>query len=584
MSSPDPLPDLPPGASSFAARAARALMRPVDRLLEREAAGSVLLLVASSAALVWANSPWAASYRALWDTPIHVGAAGRTVDVTLHVLINDLLMAVFFFAVGLEVRRELHSGELGGARRAVLPVFAAVGGMAAPAGLYLLLNRGALARGWGVPMATDIAFAVGVLALLGSRVTPSMRVFLLALAIIDDIGAILVIAIFYSTGLQLDGLGLALAGILGTIGLQRLGVRRASIYAVPAAAIWLGMYRAGVHPAVAGVIVGWMTPAVSWYGPHHVVEIARDEAGSSAPPDSLESMKQLHRMQSEQYSPAERLERAVHPWVVFVIMPLFAFANAGVDVRTVQLAAHPTLALGIAAGMLLGKPLGILAASGLAVRLRLASLPAGLTWRGVAVVGAIAGVGFTMALFIADLAFAGRTELYGSAKLVVLLSSAAAAAAGLVLGRVLLGRNPAEAGVRFAAGSQQVHSRARARSDGVRAPRVTSRSARTARRSSSAWTTTRRGSPTWSCSHSPSRARRPRSSRASARSRAPSRACAKHVCRARCSLAPDLVHVDLDVEIEPRPTGDRTVAPHRGRGAQPASTDAAGLVPRSRNA
>ena len=454
MSSPDPLSDLPPGATPSAARAMRALMRPIDRFLELEAAGSVLLLVASSAALGWANSPWAAGYHALWETPIHVGAAGRTIDVTLHLLINDLLMAVFFFAVGLEIRRELHSGELSGARRAVLPVFAALGGMLVPAGLYLLLNRGALARGWGVPMATDIAFAVGVLALLGSRVTPSMRVFLLALAIIDDIGAILVIAIFYSTGLQLDGLGLALTGILATIGLQRLGARRAWIYAVPAAAIWLGMYRTGIHPAVAGVIVGWMTPAVSWYGPQHVVDIARDRAGSSAPPDSLESMKQQHRMQAERHSPAERLERAVHPWVVFVIMPLFAFANAGVDVRAVQLATYPTLALGIAAGMLLGKPLGILAASGLAVRLRLASLPAGLAWRGVVVVGAVAGIGFTMALFVAELAFAGDAELYGSAKLVVLLSSAAAAAVGLVLGRVLLRRNPADAGAAIAAGSE----------------------------------------------------------------------------------------------------------------------------------
>jgi NhaA family Na+:H+ antiporter len=447
MSSPDQLSDLPPGASPSAARVVRALKRPIDRFLELEAAGSMLLLVAASAALLWANSPWAASYRALWETPIHIAAAGRTIDPTLHFLVNDLLMAVFFFAVGLELRRELHAGELSGARRAALPVFAAVGGMLVPAGLYLALNPGALARGWGVPMATDIAFAVGVLALLGSRVAPSMRVFLLALAIIDDIGAILVIAIFYSSGGHLDGLGLALVGIVGIIGLQRLGARHASIYAVPAAAIWLGMYRTGVHPTVAGVIVGLMTPAVSRYGPQQVGAAAGDPPGSSAQPDSIDSMKQLHRMQSEQYSPVERLERAFHPWVVFVIMPVFAFANAGVDVASVRLAAHPTLALGIAAGLVIGKPLGILAASGLAVRLRIASLPPGLTWRGVAVVGAVAGIGFTMALFVAELAFAGRAELYGNAKLVVLLSSAIAAAAGVLLGRSLLGRNPAAVSV-----------------------------------------------------------------------------------------------------------------------------------------
>lgn len=454
MSSRNQLSDLPPGASPPASCVARALKRLIDRFLELEAASSILLLIAASVALLWANSPWAAFYQALWETPIHLGAAGRTIDVTIHFLINDLLMAVFFFAVGLEIRQELHSGELSDARRAAFPVFAAVGGMLVPAGIYLLLNldRGALERGWGVPMATDIAFAVGVLTLLGSRVAPSMRVFLLALAIIDDIGAILVIAIFYSTGLQLDGLGLAFLGILGIIGLQRLGARHALIYAIPAVAIWLGMYRAGVHPTVAGVIVGLMTPAVSWYGPQQFVEPADEQLRSFAEQGApgtdganiTAPMKHLRRVQRELYSPVERLERAVHPWVAFVIMPLFAFANAGIDVTGVQIAAYPTLALGIAAGMLLGKPLGILAASGLAVRLRLASLPRGLTWRGVAVVGAVAGIGFTMALFVAELAFADRTELHGSAKLVVLLSSAAAAAAGLLLGRGLLGRKPSE--------------------------------------------------------------------------------------------------------------------------------------------
>ncbi|MGE5187365.1 MAG: Na+/H+ antiporter NhaA [Acidobacteriota bacterium] len=387
------------------------MKRPIERFLELESASGILLLVATAAALLWANSPWAASYEQLWRTPIRASAGGQTIEVTVHFVVSDVLMAVFFFAVGLEIRRELRSGELSDARRAALPVLAALGGMVVPAAIYLAFNRDELARGWGIPMATDIAFAVGVLALLGSRVTPSMRVFLLALAIIDDIGAIVVIAIFYSSGLQLDGIALALSGVAAIVAMQRFGVRRAWLYVLPAGAIWLGTYRAGIHPTIAGVIVGLLTPAASRPG--------------------------------EPLAPVDRLERAFHPWVAFAIMPLFAFSNAGIELGGVHAAATPMLVVGIAAGLLIGKPLGIVVASALAVRLRIASLPRGLTWRGVAVVGAVAGIGFTMALFISELAFAERQDLQGTAKLVVLLTSATAAAASWLLGWRLLRREPA---------------------------------------------------------------------------------------------------------------------------------------------
>ncbi len=392
-------------AAATASRVACALRRPVDQFLRLESASGILLLVATAAALGWANSPWGASYDALWRTPVAIGVGGHVVEATAQFVINDILMAVFFFSVGLEIRREVSSGELSDARRAALPVFGALGGMLAPAAIYLVFARGELSRGWGVPMATDIAFAVGVLALLGSRVAPALRVFLLALAIIDDIGAIVVIAVFYSSGLQLDGAVLAAGGIAAILASRRLGARRAWSYLLAAAAIWLGAYRTGIHPTIAGVIVALAIP---------------------------------DRVEPEGRSVVDRLERAFHPWVAFVVMPVFAFANAGVDVGGIQLSAHPTLAVAIAAGLVIGKPVGILLATRIAVAARVASLPRGLTWRGIAVAGAVAGIGFTMALFIAELAFGERAELVATAKVIILLTSVTAAVASWVFGARLL--------------------------------------------------------------------------------------------------------------------------------------------------
>lgn len=438
--------DLPPGASPNAARLARAVFRPLERFLHVEAASGIILVIAAAVALVWANSPWAASYAALWKMPLHIGAGDYTLELSLHFFVNDVLMAVFFFVVGLEIRREIHAGELSDLRRAALPIVAALGGMLAPALIYFALNSsGDATRGWGIPMATDIAFAVGVVALLGSRIPPSLRVFLLALAIIDDIGAIVVIAVFYSSGIQLTGIGVALAGIAAIVILQRLGARGVSAYAIPACAIWAGVYAAGIHPTIAGVIVGLMTPAVAWYGTRQFVATAREDLGTiveaarggASTDDLTDPLTSLKRAQREVLSPVERIERAMHPWVAFGIMPIFALANAGVSLGDAGIST-PMIAVGIAAGLLVGKLVGILGASALAVKLGIASLPSGATWRGVAVVGVVAGIGFTMALFIAELAFADRPELHGVAKIGVLLASAIAAVATLVLGRLLL--------------------------------------------------------------------------------------------------------------------------------------------------
>lgn len=398
----------PPGALPIARRLAQALARPVERFLAVQAASGIILIVAAAIALVWANSPWAASYHAAWATPIGLAFGEHRVTASTHFLVNDVLMSVFFLVVGLEIRRELHAGELSDRRRAALPAIAAVGGMLVPAAIYAVVaGGGAAARGWGVPMATDIAFAVGVLALLGPRVPPALRVLLLALAIIDDLGAILVIAIFYSSGGDPVGLAIAAAACAGFAVLHALGVRVIALYLVPALALWIGVLEAGVHPTIAGVITGLLIPTAVWPG-------------------------------REAHSPAARLEHALHPWVAYAIMPVFALANSGVDLGGVDLGASPGVGLGIVAGLALGKPIGIVLACALAVRLGIAVLPRGVTWRSMLVLGSVAGIGFTMALFIAELAFAGHGGLHAMAKVSVLAASVLAAVLALVLGRVLL--------------------------------------------------------------------------------------------------------------------------------------------------
>ena len=426
------------------------MMRPLERFIRLQAASGIVLLVCAAIALTWANTRWGASYEALWNTQLELALGAWRLRMSLHSFVNDVLMAIFFFVIGLEVRREIYAGELSSMRRAALPLVAAIGGMAIPAAIYVLVGPADARRGWAVPVSTDTAFALGIFALLGARIAPPLRVLLLAIAIIDDIVAIVIIAIFYSSGLQVGGVVLAVLGVAAILALQWFGVRHVLGYAVPAMAVWAGCWWAGIHPTVAGILVGLLTPASTWYGRQgflaaayrHLgtIEHGRD-ATDRGTKDVEAPMTALRRAQRESVSPVARLEGAMHAWAAFAIMPVFALANAGIDFGRVDLAASPRLVAGIACGLVVGKVAGIVAAVWLAVKLGLAELPPLVTWRGIVVIGAVAGVGFTMALFIANLAFHGQAALQDVSTVAVLLASAIAGILALTLGRVLL-RSP----------------------------------------------------------------------------------------------------------------------------------------------
>ncbi len=442
-------PGAPPGSWWVARRFAQRVMAPVESFLAVEASSGILLLLAAAVALVWANSSWRESYAALWHLPLGVKLGPFAFERDLHFWINDGVMTIFFFVVGLEIRREIHRGELSELRRAALPLAAAVGGMVAPAAIYLALNRGhETAAGWGIPMATDIAFAVGVLALLGSRVPPALRILLLSLAVIDDVGAILVIAIFYSSSLAPIGFAVAAAGIVAILGMQAVGVRSAWLYVPPGIVVWAGAYGAGIHPTLAGVVVGMMTPVRAWLGPGALAEHAGASAAALREPGAtdertvLEHVDELSLAGREAVSPVERIEHALHGWVAFGAMPLFALANAGVALGDAEIAGEPLLVLvGVGVGLLAGKPIGILALSWLATRIGIAALPRGVTWPQVGVVGVVAGIGFTMSIFIANLAFPAGANLE-TAKVGILAGSALAAVLAYALGSLVLPRSP----------------------------------------------------------------------------------------------------------------------------------------------
>jgi len=437
----------PPEASARALAVRDRVVRPIERFLQIEASAGIVLLACALLALGWANSPWSAGYHALWHLPIGFRVGPVAFERDLHFWINDGLMVVFFFVVGLEIRRELHAGELSTPRRAALPVIAALGGMLAPALIYLALNPAPPGRqGWGVPTATDIAFAVGVLALLGRRVPAALRVLLLALAIIDDIGAILIIAIFYSSGVAASGLMIAGAGVLAVLVLQRFAVRKPLAYLAPALLIWGGMLRSGVHPTIGGVVIGMLTPVRPWFGRKGFLHAAgealadfRDRAGNHEAAHQLVSpLEKLNQARREAVSPVVRLETSLHPWVAYLIMPLFALANAGVTFDQVDFGEGAVpVAVGIGLGLVAGKPLGIVLASLLAVRLRIAALPGGIALKHLVVLGAVSGIGFTMSLFVAQLAFQSP-GLLGVGKLAVLVGSGLSAVLGLALGWLLL--------------------------------------------------------------------------------------------------------------------------------------------------
>jgi len=448
----------PPGAWAPARWLARRALAPVERFLAIEAASGIVLLAAAVVALAWANSPWRASYEALWHTAFGLRLGPWSFERDLHFWINDGLMTVFFFVVGLEIRREIHRGELSELRRAALPLAAALGGMVVPALLFAAVNHGRpSAVGWGVPMATDIAFAVGVLALLGKRVPPALRILLLALAVIDDVGAILVIAVFYSGGFAPAGLAIAAAGISLVLGMQRLGVRSPLAYVPPAVLTWAGAYASGVHPTLAGVAVGLMTPARAWFGGAGFLATAEANLQSLREKDPhdehelLADLDEIDGARREAVSPVVRLIHALHGWVAFGIMPLFALANAGVTLGNARFDGHAArVFLGVTLGLVLGKPLGVVGLSWVASRLGLVVLPRGVGWTQMVVVGLAAGIGFTMALFIAQLAFPPG-PLLETAKLAILVGSVLGGLLAYAAGRKILAAAPEAGAARTAA-------------------------------------------------------------------------------------------------------------------------------------
>ncbi|MFO0878402.1 MAG: Na+/H+ antiporter NhaA [Gemmataceae bacterium] len=393
-------------------KALQLILHPLRRFLQTEASSGIVLLTCTAVALLVANSAWAAPFHAFWhDTHLVVGVGRFVLDRSLEWWINDGLMTLFFFVVGLEIKRELVTGELRDPRKAALPAAAALGGMIVPALIYWSLQPpGESQRGWGIPMATDIAFVVGVLALLGPRVPPGLKIMLLSLAIVDDLGAVLVIAIFYSTNISTVALGWALAGLAGILGLRALGVRSILAYVPFGVVIWLATYHSGVHPTIAGVILGLLTPARVKVGKARLLQVmalVRTRLEVDSDSDDLDGLgdevQALMEYSQETSTPVDRLLASLHPWVAFVIMPLFGLVNAGVAINP-ALIGHP-VAISVALGLVLGKPIGIFLFSWLAVQVGIARLPQRVSYPVVLGAGCLGGIGFTMSLFITSLAF-----------------------------------------------------------------------------------------------------------------------------------------------------------------------------------
>lgn len=427
--------------------------------LKAEAAGGIVMLIATALALVVANSALAHAYDTFWHQYAGVSVADWSLKLSLHHWVNDGLMAIFFFLVGLEIKRELLFGELASPRRAALPVVAAAGGAVLPALLYLAFNAGgAYAQGWGVPMATDIAFAVTLLALLGSRAPLWLKSFVTALAIADDIMAVLVIAFFYSGDLNLVALGWAAAFVAGLAALNLSRVMRPAPYVLLAIGLWYFVLQSGIHATIAGVVAAAFVPAS--------LGRLRDEAGKTAETirDHLDALmpsdvpqeawrivdereadlEEIAEVASRQSAPLYRLEHAIHPWSAFLILPVFAFANAGVGIALDGLGAalSSPLALGVMVGLFVGKQIGITGAAWLAVKSGIGRLPEGGRWSQIWGGAALAGIGFTMSIFIASLAFTVPEDL-AVAKLAILTGSLASAIAGVVLLRAAGSRDAA---------------------------------------------------------------------------------------------------------------------------------------------
>ncbi len=420
----------------------RALRLPVQAYIHTEQLGAIVLLLAAVTALVWVNSPWEDSFHELWARTITVDLSLFRVSKSLELWVNDGLMTIFFFVVGLEIKRELLHGELSSPKRAALPLAAALGGMLCPALIYLAINRGgAGADGWGIPMATDIAFALGFLGLVGSRIPAELRVILLGLAVVDDVGAILVIAIFYTEQLDAGKLGIA-AGLLAGIALaNRLGVRNMAFYWLAGALVWVAVLKSGVHATIAGVVLGALTPSTPYLSKESfrasMEGLMADytdalHAGDEERAEAV--LGQIEELSQGTESPLARLERVVHPYTSYLVLSVFALANAGIGLSAGALkdAWSNEITLGVAAGLIAGKAAGVLGFAWLAVRTGLAALPPAVSWPQMAGMSLLAGIGFTVAIFIAGLAFNTPAQVQ-DAKLGIFFGSLIAGVAGYLV-------------------------------------------------------------------------------------------------------------------------------------------------------
>jgi NhaA family Na+:H+ antiporter len=421
-----------------------------DRFFHSEVSGSIALISCTIVALAWANSPWSQSYFDIAHVEIGFSWGGASLMLSLQHWINDALMAIFFFVVGLEVKREISIGQLSTLRKAALPVSAAVGGMLIPAAIYVAINAGGQAvHGWGIPMATDIAFALGILALFGSRAPIGLKVFLTALAIADDIGAVLVIAIFYTANLKLGALAVAGVFMLLIAGARAIGIRRSGIYLALAVGVWLSVLVSGIHATVAGILVAMLVPIRSAIDPERFMERAKDRLveleSANLTHDSmvddraqLHALDDLHSATGDMIPAGLALEHSLHPLQAFLILPLFALFNAGVALGGDSLSqTTDPVGIGIVLGLVLGKQLGVTGFSWVAIKSGWADLPDGVGWPHIWGVSCLAGVGFTMSLFITELAFDDPSHI-GKAKLGILAASLIAGILGYwILGKTL---------------------------------------------------------------------------------------------------------------------------------------------------
>jgi NhaA family Na+:H+ antiporter len=424
------------------------LLTPLHKLLKHKSTSGILLFSAVVAAMVWVNSPWGESYHRLWALPLGLRLGGHTLTVPLHGWINDGLMALFFFSVGLEIKREVLAGELSSLRKATLPIAAAIAGMVVPALIYGAFNRGTPAvAGWGIPMATDIAFSLGLLSLLGSRVPVSLKIFLTALAVVDDLGSVLVIAFFYTSAISFASLGWGLAFLLVLLAGNLAGIRHSAFYAIIGiGGLWLAFLLSGVHATIAGVLCALTIPGRVKINEELFVEkmrvlteefdrACRNNVAFLTEPQ-LELIEKIKKTSTDAETPLQKIEYGLNPLVSFGVLPLFALSNGGIALEGNLLTALlQPVSLGVALGLLLGKFAGIVGISRLLVGFRLASLPGGTTWGQLYGVGMLAGIGFTMSLFVSELAFTDPL-LIREAKMGIFAASLLAAVLGLVLLRV----------------------------------------------------------------------------------------------------------------------------------------------------